>query len=150
MRILITGSRNYNNFNEIYWILETIINKFNINPNQSTIIHGGCRGTDITTGHASVALGFKLELYPANWDKYGKATGPIRNREMVNANIDLVLAFPIGKSYGTRNTINKAEKKQIPIINVTESSRNKIINQIEIYKNIKKKRAIALFLFFCA
>lgn len=134
MRILITGSRHYNNFTEMYWILSTIINKLEINPNQTTIIHGNSRGADKIAGYASNALGFKLEVYPANWNKYGKAAGPIRNKEMVNSNVDLVLAFPIGTSNGTRNTMKQANNKNIPIINITENTRIDILKQIDNYK----------------
>lgn len=133
MQIMITGFRNYDNFNEMYWVLETIVDKLKIKPNQSTIIHGNSRGADKIAGYVGKDLGFKIEVHPANWDKYGKAAGPIRNREMVNSDIDLVLAFPIGKSYGTRNAMKEAREKQIPIINITENSRSEIINEIENY-----------------
>lgn len=132
---MVTGSRNYDDFNEMYWILKTIVSELKIEPSQSAIIHGNSRGADKIAGYVGRNLGFNIEVYPANWDKYGKVAGPIRNREMVNSGVDLVLAFPIGNSYGTRNAIKEAKKKQIPIINVTKNSQNEIIEKIKKYKS---------------
>ena len=105
MRLMVTDSRNYDNFDEMYWILKIIINELDIRPIQSTIIHGNSRGADKIAGYVGRNLEFNIEVYHANWDKYGKAAGSIRNREMVNSGVDLVLAFPIGSSYGTRNAM---------------------------------------------
>lgn len=46
--------------------------------------------------------------------------GSIRNTEMVNSNIDLVLAFPVGNSKGTKDCLEKARRKGISTIVVTE------------------------------
>jgi len=44
-----------------------------------------------------------------DWNKFGKATGFIRNQQIVDA-CDVVLAFWYGKSKGTEHTISLAKK----------------------------------------
>lgn len=69
----------------------------------------------------------KTRVFYADWRAYPKAAGPIRNRAMVDAAVDKarddavvkVLAFPKGKSSGTRNCIGLARKAGLNI-EVTE------------------------------
>ena len=76
------------------------------------------------SGHASGAdsLGEKFaadhnlqcELYPADWDKHGKAAGPIRNAEMAEV-ADALIAFWDGQSRGTKSMIDLARKKGLQV-----------------------------------
>lgn len=69
----------------------------------------------------------KPRIFCADRITHGKAAGPIRNREMIDAAVDLatngalvkVLAFPKGKSPGTRNCIGLARKAGLDV-SVTE------------------------------
>jgi hypothetical protein len=71
--------------------------------------HGGERGADRLAGELSLELRIPCRLYPAHWDRYGNAAGPIRNRKMLDAeHPDLVLAFWDGESPGTLDWINMA------------------------------------------
>ena len=45
----------------------------------------------------------------AEWDKYGRAAGPIRNKLIVRDS-NVILAFVAPNSVGTRNTISLAQK----------------------------------------
>lgn len=106
MIILITGSRGMANEG---LFLDTIAP---LNPTK--IIAGDC-----PTGADSIArkfFSFICEVYKADWDKHGKAAGPIRNKKMVDDNleeIDLCVAFWDGKSKGTKNCFKYAERKGI-------------------------------------
>lgn len=57
--------------------------------------------------------------HPADWNKYGKVAGPIRNSEMLklHPDIDLVLAFhdDLSESKGTRDMVHKAQKAGIEV-----------------------------------
>ena len=55
-----------------------------------------------------------LAVHKADWDKHGKAAGPIRNSAIV-ADCDEVIAFWDGKSPGTLDTIRKAVKAGKPV-----------------------------------
>jgi hypothetical protein len=59
----------------------------------------------------------QIKPYPADWDKYGKAAGPIRNKQMLDeGNPEKVIAFRFKNSRGTQNMINQAEKAGIKTI----------------------------------
>jgi hypothetical protein len=59
------------------------------------------------------------EPYPANWARYRKGAGPIRNGVMVAKGGDLCLAYPKGESSGTRGCAQLARDALIPTL-VTE------------------------------
>lgn len=62
------------------------------------------------------------EAHPADWGKHGKAAGPIRNQQMVDLGADVVLAFPLGESRGTRHCMAAAEKAGIPVISYGDTA----------------------------
>lgn len=54
-----------------------------------------------------------MRIVKAEWDKYGKAAGPIRNVEMMGY-ADFFIAVWDGVSRGTKNAIQLARKQNIP------------------------------------
>ncbi len=112
-RVLVTGSRSWR---RKYPILREIDR---LNRDETLIVHGACRtGADAIADFYARALRFKIERYPADWKKHGRAAGPIRNREMVNSlrpGRDIVLAFWDGESPGTLGTIELARDRGIAV-----------------------------------
>lgn len=74
------------------------------------VIHGGAKGADSIAGELAIELGIPCESFPADWTKYGKGAGPVRNQQMLDKKPDLVLAFHenIASSRGTRDMITRA------------------------------------------
>lgn len=59
--------------------------------------------------------GVDTERYFAAWREEGKAAGFSRNRRMLReGRPDLVVAFPSGRSFGTRHMIALAREADIP------------------------------------
>lgn len=58
----------------------------------------------------------KVEVHRADWDRYGRAAGPIRNGKMSRSDIGLCLAFPGRK--GTRNAVQECEKAGVTVVQV--------------------------------
>ena len=54
------------------------------------------------------------DIHPADWDKHGKAAGPIRNAEMAEV-ADALIAFWDGQSRGTANMISLAKSKGLSV-----------------------------------
>lgn len=54
--------------------------------------------------------GYAVSEHPADWDRYGKSAGYIRNKEMAEE-ADALMAFWDGKSRGTMHMINLAKEK---------------------------------------
>ena len=58
--------------------------------------------------------GLRTELHPAEWMKYGKKAGYLRNKKMVDLGADFTIAFWDGKSNGTHNTLELSREASIP------------------------------------
>lgn len=84
--------------------------------NPSVIIHGGASGADSLAGIIALTLNIPVKVYPAEWKKYGKSAGYIRNAQMLEeGKPDKVLAFWDGKSPGTKMMIKLTQGKKIPV-----------------------------------
>ena len=120
MKILICGSRDFKKAYLIQRILRHIQKRVKIEE----IIHGGCRGADRLAGKLAQELGIKETIFPANWTLYGKAAGPIRNREMLEkGKPDLVIAFYSGKkTSGTQNMVKLARTANVFVIEFRKRS----------------------------
>lgn len=110
MRILITGSRTWVDEERI----RTIFEGFGFNPAATTLVSGGCpQGADMMCENIALDLGWHVELHHADWERYGKRAGFIRNAEMVNLGADMCVAFIMDHSKGATMTVNLAEKAGI-------------------------------------
>ena len=106
MRILVCGSRG--------WTLrEPILEQLIWFEGDVTVIHGAAHGADTIGGEIAAELGFEIIACPPEWHRYGKAAGPIRNKQMLTEHEpDLVLAFvrDWSRSPGTRHMVSIAKK----------------------------------------
>lgn len=106
MRVLVCGSRYFND----YELLEKVLDEYSI----STIIEGEARGADRLSRLYASRHEIPYQAFPAEWNKYGRAAGPIRNTQMVvEGKPDFVIAFRGPNSRGTQNMINQARKAGI-------------------------------------
>ena len=114
MRLAIVGSRTFSD----YGLLAKTIFDF-LAPIDSTthIISGGAKGADALGEKFAYRNNAKLTVYRAEWDKYGKSAGFLRNQTIVD-DCDIVIAFWDGVSHGTADTINKAKRAKKPIFMV--------------------------------
>lgn len=81
------------------------------------LIEGEATGADIMARQWAGGAGIPVERYPADWDRYGKAAGPIRNAQMLDADPDLVIAFvnkPLSASRGTNHMVGIAQAACVP------------------------------------
>ena len=107
MRVLVCGGRDFINRKLLYETLDELNIEF--------IISGGARGADLLAVEWANNMFIDYVVYPADWDKFKRSAGPIRNRQMlVEAKPDLVVAFPGG--VGTANMIKQAQKAGIEVI----------------------------------
>lgn len=78
------------------------------------IVSGTAKGVDkLGEGYATK---FKIPLakFPADWRKYGKSAGPIRNAEMAEY-AEALIAIWDGESSGTKNMIDTAKKHGLKV-----------------------------------
>ena len=124
-RILIAGSRNFGSHPDDKDLMRTTLEKIqqkllDQGAHSITLVHGAARGADRLAGEIGHELGMSVEFHPAQWDVYGNRAGILRNQEMVDAGADIVLAFPVGESRGTRHCMRQAHKAGLTVLNVTE------------------------------
>ena len=107
IKIVIAGCRNYNNYEEAKTYIDLCISNIR-NGNKIIILSGGASGADKLGERYAKENGFEVELYPADWNNYGKSAGPRRNKLMAE-NCDCVICFWDGKSRGTKSMIEYAK-----------------------------------------
>ena len=111
MKIGIVGSRGFEDYESLCREL-VFFNKF-YGPIMQ-IVSGGAAGADSLGAKFALEHNIELVFYKPDWKKYGKAAGMIRNTYIVK-NSDFVFAFWDGKSKGTKDSIEKSKKLNIPI-----------------------------------
>lgn len=72
--------------------------------NITSVICGKARGVDTMGEQWAIANGIPVEYFPADWERYGKKAGMLRNQEMANEAQALIALWDF-RSPGTRNMI---------------------------------------------
>ena len=112
-KVIIAGSRGFSN----YKLLHEQCNKF-LREKRKThnviIISGGARGADLLGEKYAKDEGFDLEIYLADWKKFGKTAGFRRNEQMAEV-ADALIAFWDGKSHGTKHMIDIMNEKNLQV-----------------------------------
>ena len=113
IKIVVAGGRNFNlvNYNLVMKpVLTKLVQRLKkmgyYNP---VIVSGKAPGADTFGEKFAEDNNLKIDEFPADWNRLGKAAGPIRNEKMAKHG-DMVLVFWDGKSPGSRNMISQAEK----------------------------------------
>lgn len=115
MRILVCGGRDYLDYITLSRVLDETV--AGLDPDDVTIIQGGATGADFLAKVYAYCWGWgglSCEEYKADWKKYGKGAGLIRNQQMLDkGSPDLVIAFKGG--VGTADMVNRARKADIEV-----------------------------------
>jgi len=82
------------------------------------VVSGTARGADKWGERYARRFNYIITKFPADWNKYGKSAGYIRNKQMAEY-ADHLIAFWDGESKGTKHMINLATKQGI-IVDVIE------------------------------
>lgn len=113
--VLVTGSRDFTDRWTVFHALDYIHNRWQI----LKIVNGGARGADEISTLWALSHNLDLRIFPADWDKHGKAAGAVRNRQMLQAEKpDLVVAFPVSTiniSRGTADMIKFANQRRVTV-----------------------------------
>lgn len=112
MKVLACGSRSWTDYGAIQGALSGLVEE----RGPFVVIHGAARGADRLAGAAARRLDFEVIEYPADWKRYGRRAGYVRNEEMLAAGPDLVVAFHRDGSRGTAHTIRLARDKGVEVV----------------------------------
>jgi hypothetical protein len=119
MKLIIAGGRYYDDYDYLVKAVDDYLGK----RDDVEIVSGGqvtrdetgkLYGADYLGECYAKQKGFKIKKFPAEWNKYGKQAGPMRNLQMADY-ADALIAFWDGKSKGTKNMIDFARAKSLEV-----------------------------------
>jgi len=106
MKTIIAGSRNIQD----YGLIEKAVkaSKFII----TEVVCGGANGVDRLGASWAMMNNIPVKYFLAEWDRYSKGAGTIRNRQMADY-ADSLIAIWDGNSPGTGNMIKEAKIRKL-------------------------------------
>jgi hypothetical protein len=120
MRVLVCGGRDFTD----RYVVARALSAYKprgaelLEASEHIIIHGGCpTGADKLADEWCDVWGVRKRVYLPDWQKHGRAAGPIRNRRMLEeGKPDLVVAFRGGR--GTADMVRQAKAAGLKVIQV--------------------------------
>ena len=111
-RIIVAGGRSFQDYDLLKESLDKIVPQYE----NVEIVSGHANGAAILGEQYAQEHGLPCSVFPAEWKKYGRRAGFIRNSQMLEyaaKEKPLVVAFWNGNSTGTKDTLYKAEQMGI-------------------------------------
>lgn len=116
MKIIIAGTR------DLHVTINDIDEEVRNSGFEVTEVLSGRSGKVDLTGELWARVrGIPVRPFPADWNKYGKAAGPIRNMGMAQVGDGLILVWD-GKSHGSRDMRNCAKSRGLSIHEVIKEN----------------------------
>ena len=112
MRLIIAGGRDFQDYDLLCDRADAIVEK--VPADDIVILSGMAAGADSLGVRYAEAQGLNIDPFEADWDKYGRAAGAIRNHHMAVSGTHL-LAFWDGESPGTANMIAQARHHRLHV-----------------------------------
>ncbi len=140
-KIIVCGSRTFNDYALMQRVLDSILASF---EDPVEIISGHAEGADKLSERYAKEHDILCAVFPAQWEKYGKKAGPIRNSQMLDYAMSedsadaMVVAFWDGNSRGTADTLRKAQQLKVKTVVCIYKDGNENPNIVEyVYKKIE-------------
>jgi hypothetical protein len=112
--LIVAGGRNFNNYALLKNKLDHFLSQVNL---PITIISGNARGADTLGIQYAKNHGHNISHFPADWERFGKSAGYIRNQFMAWAGHALAL-FWDGQSKGSGHMFKLAQSEQLKVRSV--------------------------------
>lgn len=114
-RVIIAGGRDFADYELLSKTMDEYLSEI---TDDISIVCGQARGADTLGEQYAKEHGYNVQYFPAEWKRYCKAAGYIRNTEMAK-NADALVAFWDGASLGTKHMIATAERLHLDVKVVT-------------------------------
>jgi len=108
MKVIIAGSRDITDYSTV----KAAYLKSGFDA--SEVVSGGARGVDYLGELLAKDFSISVKVFPADWNKYGKRAGILRNIEMAKY-ADALIAVWDGESKGTAHMISEAKKNNLKV-----------------------------------
>ena len=113
-KVIVAGGREFTDYSKAKRHILELIDEGFISWDDE-LVCGMARGADRVGMDVWInVLRNKVHKFPADWNKHGRAAGPIRNAEMGQF-ADKLIAFWDGESKGTKHMIDYMEKLGKPV-----------------------------------
>lgn len=104
MKTIIAGSREGPTYTDI------VVATYGLEWKITEVVCGMAPGADLLGKLWAEKHGIPVKCFPADWSRYGKRAGPIRNVQMAEY-ADALIAIWDGKSNGTAHMIREARSR---------------------------------------
>jgi YspA, cpYpsA-related SLOG family len=122
LRLLVCGSRTWTDAALLAEAVEQTVAEHGQDRAGVMLIEGDARGADRLAGALARARGWGLEVYPADWQRHGRAAGARRNARMLRrGRPERVIACTddLAASRGTADMIRRAHAAGLPVLVVS-------------------------------
>ena len=109
-KLIIAGGRDFNNYEFLNKICSYYLK--NKSFNDIEIVSGCANGADKLGEKFAIENNIQIIKFPADWEKFGKSAGYVRNTQMADY-ADALIAFWNGKSKGTKHMIDIAKARNL-------------------------------------
>lgn len=110
MKIIIAGSRRFNDYNKLCQFCDNILSE----QTEIEIVSGTASGADKLGERYADDHGYIIKQFTADWAAFGKNAGYKRNAKMAEY-ADALIAFWDGKSRGTKHMIDLAKRENLKV-----------------------------------
>jgi hypothetical protein len=122
LRLLVCGSRTWTDATLLAEAVEQTVAEYGQGRAGVVLIEGNARGADRLAGVLARARGWELEVYPADWQRHGRAAGMRRNARMLREGRPervIACADDLAASRGTADMVRRARGAGIPVLVVS-------------------------------
>lgn len=117
-RMIVAGGRDYSNQNVVNYYIDRVKDVCDSRGLNLVIVCGMATGADTLGRNYAISNGLEVLEFPANWNRYGKSAGYIRNKEMGNI-ADSAIVFWDGRSKGSKLMIDIMHELKKPVIAIS-------------------------------
>ena len=120
MKTIIAGGRDFTD----YELVKESMAQFLEGPPFviSEVVSGGATGADSLGERWAKDNEIPVRVFPADWARFHRGAGPIRNAEMAEY-ADALIVFWDGKSRGTKNMLSTAKKQGLVWIGIVRTDK---------------------------
>lgn len=117
-RMIVAGGRDYSNQNVVNYYIDRVKDVCDSRGLNLVIVCGMATGADTLGRNYAISNGLEVLEFPADWNKYGKSAGYIRNKEMGNV-ADSAIVFWDGRSKGSKLMIDIMHELKKPVVAIS-------------------------------
>ena len=116
--MIVAGGRDYSNQNVVNYYIDRVKDVCDSRGLNLVIVCGMATGADTLGRNYAISNGLEVLEFPADWNKYGKSAGYIRNKEMGDV-ADSAIVFWDGRSKGSKLMIDIMHELKKPVVAIS-------------------------------